>query len=125
MERPKLEKELESGTFRNFYYLKEELSAFGMENGLPASGSKLKWLKENTGKTYREAIAAYHRILEGKKTGKPVIDKQFEYNTYIRDFFADNKEKTLEEASVCWKYKRNLLGHNQYERTDLVSLQLG
>ena len=46
-----------------------------------------KWLKNNTGKTYGDAINAYYQILEEKKKGKTTIDKQFEYNTYIRDFF--------------------------------------
>ena len=40
-----------------------------------------------------------------KKNGKTKIDKQFEYNTYIRDFFADNRGKSLDEAIKCWKYK--------------------
>lgn len=40
-----------------------------------------KWLKENTGKTYKEAIEAYYLILEEKKIGKTTIDRQFEYNT--------------------------------------------
>ena len=82
-----------------------------------------KWLKNNTGKTYKEAIAAYYQIREDKKKGKTKIDKQFEYNTYIRDFFADNKGKTLEEAIVCWKYKKQLQGHNRYERTDLIAIE--
>ena len=82
-----------------------------------------KWLKSNTGKTYKEAITAYHRIMERKKKGTSVIDKQFEYNTYIRDFFADNNGKSLEEAIRCWKYKKQLYGHNRYERSDLVALE--
>ena len=45
-----------------------------------------KWLKGNAGKNYGDAIDAYHEILEEKKKGKTKIDKQFEYNTYIRDF---------------------------------------
>ena len=49
-----------------------------------------KWLKANTGKTYGDAIRAYYRILEEKKQRKTEIGGQFEYNTYIRDFFADN-----------------------------------
>lgn len=57
-----------------------------------------KWLKENAGKTYRDAIDAYYQILENKKKGRTKIDRQFEYNTYIRDFFEDNKGKTLEDA---------------------------
>lgn len=81
-----------------------------------------KWLKNNTGKTYGDAINAYHQILEDKKNNKSSIDKQFEYNTYIRDFFADNKGKTLEDAIKCWKYKKSTQGHNRYEKSDLKVL---
>lgn len=78
-----------------------------------------KWLKENTGKTYKDAIDAYYEILKIKQTKRTTIDKQFEYNTYIRDFFDDNKGRTLEEAIKCWKYKKSLPGHNKYEKEDL------
>lgn len=188
-ERPKLNRQLDHKTFREFYYLKEELIAFCKENALPTSGSKLeitdrianfldtgevlvpstvkrrkiaidtidenskieanficsekhraffkkhigksfsfnvafqKWLKANTGKTYKEAILAYNQILEDKKKTKTVIDKQFEYNTYIRDFFDNNKGKSLDDAIKCWKYKKNLQGHNRYEQSDLVAIE--
>lgn len=186
--RPALDKKLDGKTFRDYYYLKEELVDFCRENGIPVSGGKLeitdriayfldtgkilsatterkkttvlstinedteieanfvcserhraffkehigsnfsfnvafqKWLKNNTGKTYKEAIDAYYQIIEDKKKGKTKIDKQFEYNTYIRDFFADNEGKSLEEAIKCWKYKKQLQGHNRYERTDLIAI---
>lgn len=81
-----------------------------------------KWLKNNAGKTYNEAINAYYRILEARKKGKTTIDKQFEYNTYIRDFFADNQDKSLDQAIKCWKYKKSMRGHNQYEESDLLAL---
>ena len=81
-----------------------------------------KWLKSNAGKTYGDAIHAYYQILEEKKKGKTTIDKQFEYNTYIRDFFEDNQGRSLEEAIICWKYKKSLQGHNRYEKSDLVVL---
>lgn len=81
-----------------------------------------KWLKSNSGKTYQEAIAAYYQLLEDKKRVKTTIDKQFEYNTYIRDFFDDNKGKSLDDAIKCWKYKKSLQGHNRYEKTDLAAL---
>lgn len=187
-ERPNLEKQIDEKTFRDFYYLKEELVNFCRTNGLPASGGKIeitdriayflgtgkilptstkskvisvvgviaedtpiesnfvcsenhraffkekigkrfsfnvafqKWLKSNTGKTYGTAIEAYYQILEEKKKGNTTIDKQFEYNTYIRDFFADNEGKSLEEAIQCWKYKKGLQGHNRYEKSDLIAL---
>lgn len=84
-----------------------------------------KWLKSNAGKTYAEAITAYHQILQEKKSAKDKgkIEKQFEYNTYIRDFFAANKDKTLEQAIKCWKFKKSQKGHNKYEDSDLAVLQ--
>ena len=81
-----------------------------------------KWLKSNSGKTYKDSINAYYQILEDKKKTKTTIEKQFEYNTYIRDFFNDNKDKSLEQAIICWKYKKSLKGHNKYEREDLKVL---
>lgn len=84
-----------------------------------------KWLKSNAGKTYEQAVEAYHQILEDKKVNKTTIDKQFEYNTYIRDFFADNEGKSLDEAISCWKYKKNLPGHNRYEKSDLIACSNG
>ncbi len=187
-ERPALDKNLDSGTFRKFYYLKEELVDFCRKNGLPVSGGKMeitdriaaflesgevlqpsvkpkaknsiggitldmkiepdfvcsekhraffrehigqsfsfnvafqKWLKSHTGKTYGEAISAYGEILAEKKKNKTTIDPQFEYNTYIRDFFADNAGSSLEDAIRCWKYKKSLPGRHRYEKADLSAL---
>jgi len=82
-----------------------------------------KWLKNNAGKTYADAIEAYYRILEEKKKGKSSIERQFEYNTYIRDFFENNHGRTLEDAIMCWKYKKSMPGHNRYEPSDLEALK--
>ena len=82
-----------------------------------------KWLKANAGKTYGDAINAYYVISEEKKKCKSAIEKQFEYNKYIRDFFEDNKGKNLKEAIMCWKYKKSLQGHNRYEKSDLAALK--
>ena len=83
-----------------------------------------KWLKANAGKTYGEAVRAYYRILEEKKQRKTEIGRQFEYNTYIRDSFADNPGKSLHDAIVCWNYKKSLPGHHRYEQSDLCALDL-
>lgn len=189
-ERPVLEKGLDSKTFREFYYLKEELVAFCRKNGLPTAGGKIeitdriayfldtgkappfstarkktavihdiridakiesdfvcsekhraffkeqlgsrfsfhvdfqKWLKRNAGKTYREAIAAYDQILADQNKGNTKIEKQFQYNAYIRDFFGDNPGRSLSDAIACWNYKKRLQGHNRYESSDLAALGL-
>ena len=188
-ERPALSAETDAETFRDYYWLKEDLSAFCRRYGLPVSGSKMelteriarfletgstepasvrkerkqkrtseitaetliesgfvcselhreffrkeignsfsfcvpfqKWLKGNAGKTYRDAIAAYREIIAAKKKEKAPIGRQFEYNTYIRDFFADNPGRTLADAVACWKYKKSRKGHNRYEQSDLTAL---
>ena len=187
-ERPNLDLKLNSKTFKEYYYLKEELIDFCRKNKLQTTGGKVeltdriarfldtgertykiqstrknknvnditldtiiedsfvcskkhrkfykkqigdsfsfnvvfqKWLKNNSGKTYQDSIVAYYQILEDKKRNKTTIDKQFEYNIYIRDFFNDNKDKSLEQAIRCWKYKKSLKGHNRYERNDLKVL---
>lgn len=82
-----------------------------------------KWLKANAGKTYAEAIAAYHEILAEKKKGPAEIGRQFEYNTYIRAFFEDNPDKSLQQAIQCWNYKKSMPGSNSYERSDLAALK--
>ena len=79
-----------------------------------------KWLKANPDKTYGDAIDAYFEIQNsGEKTK---IDKQFQYNQYIRDFFENNNDKSLDDAIKCWKYKKSLKGHNKYEESDLEAL---
>ncbi|MGN1406689.1 MAG: hypothetical protein ACI4WM_10470 [Erysipelotrichaceae bacterium] len=74
----------------------------------------------NPNKTYKEAVDEYYRIKKDKN--KTTIDSQFEYNTYIRDFFNDNHDKSLNDAIKCWKYKKSLPGHNRYEQADLIIL---
>lgn len=79
-----------------------------------------KWMKENPEKTYAEAIDAYYKIQNSKEKTK--IGKQFEYNQYIRDFFENNDNKSLDDAIKCWKYKKGLKDHNKYEDKDLKIL---
>ena len=76
-----------------------------------------KWLKSNPDKTYQDAINAYYELQNSKEKTK--IDKQFQYNQYIRDFFEDNDDRTLNDAIKCWKHKKSLKGHNKYEKSDL------
>lgn len=41
-DRPVLDRNLDSKTFRDFYYLKEELVNFCRENSIPVSGGKIE-----------------------------------------------------------------------------------
>ena len=51
----------------------------------------INWMKQNIGKTLKDAIEEWNRIyiLKKDKNHKSEIGVQFEYNTYIRDFLAD------------------------------------
>ena len=104
---------LESRIGENFKCSEDKRKFFEKEIG---KGFKFKvkfqkWLKANPNKTYEDAINAYFEIQNSNEKTK--IDKQFQYNQYIRDFFEDNDDKTLKEAIECWKYKKSLKGHNK------------
>ena len=62
-----------------------------------------------------------YKEIKKDKGGRKNIDSQFEYNTYIRDFFEHNPGHTLDEAIRCWKYKKSQPGPNEYEDSDLSS----
>jgi len=85
----------------------------------------MNWMKENKGKkTYKEAIIEWKKIFEENKKGyKNDIGKQFEYNQYTRDFFANNIGRTKEECIKCWNYKKSKLGSHKYEESDLKVLE--
>lgn len=80
-----------------------------------------RWLKANPDKTYQDAINAYYELQNSNE--KTNIDRQFQYNQYIRDFFEDNEGRSLDDAIKCWKYKKSLKGHNRYEDSDLKILK--
>ncbi len=81
----------------------------------------MNWMKENTGKTLKEAVKEWERIhiLLKDKNNKTEIAPQFEYNRYIRDFLADNPGLTRKEAIKYWKIKRSKPGSNKYSSDDI------
>ncbi|MBY0121537.1 DUF6434 domain-containing protein [Bacillus sp. S/N-304-OC-R1] len=185
--RPKLTVDISVNSFKDFYWLKEELQAFCRENGISASGSKIEisnrieiflrtgeikkpirktsvikklepqsvlnldtvitehhccsqdvraffktvipkfhfsthiqnYFKNNVGKTYRDVVKAWNEEEVRKKepTYKKNIAPQFQYNQFIRDYFADSKNqgKSREEAIEAWNAIKKLPGSNKYD----------
>ena len=76
------------------------------------------YFKSNIGKTYRDVVDAWYEEEKRKKDPayKKVIAPQFEYNRFIRDFFADpkNQGKSREEAIKLWNKIKRLPGSNKY-----------
>lgn len=82
----------------------------------------MDWMKANVGKTLGDAVQEWERLHERKsdKEFASHIPESNQFNQYMRDFFADNPDKTIEEARHYWKLKRSLpLGRHRYERSDL------
>ncbi|MBQ7273907.1 MAG: SAP domain-containing protein [Clostridiales bacterium] len=104
-ERPELNKNLSGAELRRWYWLKEELTDFCRENGLPASGSKTE-------------IA--DRIAVFLDTGK-VETLTRTKRTIKRNVENITPGHTLDEAIRCWKYKKSQPGSNEYEDSDLSS----
>lgn len=76
------------------------------------------YFKHNAGKTYRDAVDAWYQEAERKKDPayQKEIAPQFEYNQFIRDFFADpaNQGKSREQAIEAWNHIKQQPGSNRY-----------
>jgi hypothetical protein len=82
----------------------------------------MDFMKNNCGKTLQDAINEWQRLNKQSKDKKfkSEIPTGNQYNKYIRDFFADNPNLTIDQARHFWKLKRSLpLGRHVYEKTDL------
>ncbi|MEO6820674.1 MAG: DUF6434 domain-containing protein [Ginsengibacter sp.] len=82
----------------------------------------MDFMKNNCGKTLQDAVNEWRRLneLSKHKNYKSDIPAGNQYNQYTRDFFADNPNSTIDQASHFWKLKRSLpLGKHIYERKDL------
>ena len=92
--RPVLNRDMDSGTFREFYYLREELAAFCRENHLPASGGKRELTERiacflDTGTVPEPAPkrAAVHKIPPTEITRESIIEENFVCTERHRAFF--------------------------------------
>lgn len=83
--------------------------------------SFMQWMKTNQGKTLGDAISAWHKIIEKKKsrTTKKDIAPQFEYNRYLRDFMLDNPKAKRATGIQLWNIIKTKRGDNVYRKKDL------
>ncbi|MCK8522219.1 SAP domain-containing protein [Aquimarina sp. D1M17] len=84
----------------------------------------MDWVKSNPGKTLSMAVEKWYQ-LENRKVDLNFKRKIADNNMlaqYIRDFLADNKNKTMKDAKECWNLKKQMptkKGFVKYESTDL------
>ena len=81
----------------------------------------MNWMKENIGKTLKDAISEWNRIhlMKKDKNYESEINSQFEYNTYMRDFLKDNPDLSSDDARKFWMLKRETRGSKKYVKEDL------
>lgn len=81
----------------------------------------MKFMKSNSGKMLKDAVAEWHRLhdLKKDKNYKTEIPSHNQYNQYMRSFLADNPDKTRADAMKYWKLKKALPDGAKYEKSDL------
>lgn len=126
MERPILSKQLDSMTFRSFYYLKEELVNFCRENGLPITGGKVDITNRiahyldtgeiitapsiKTKKAIRTGVISEDDFIEQnfvcselhRAFFKEKIGPQFTFNVTFQKWLKSNTGKTYADAIIAY-----------------------
>lgn len=77
------------------------------------------YFRNNVGNTYQDVLNAWNEeeLRKKEKSYKKEIGVQFEYNQFIRDYFADekNKNKTRKDAINAWNEIKTIPGDNKYK----------
>ena len=99
-ERPELNIELDTVTFRSFYYLKQELIDFCRENRLPASGSKAELTDRiayflDTGSVLKPTAERKTAVSIGTLTEDTVIEPNIVCSEKHRAFFSEKIGKSF------------------------------
>ena len=86
----------------------------------------MDWVKENPGKTLEDAVKAWEDLEARKKdpTFKRDIADHNMLAQYVRDFLADQPDKSLKDALQFWNLKRHLPMENGFVRYASEDLHL-
>lgn len=120
IERPALNKQLESKTFRNFYYLKEELVDFCRKNGLPVSGGKLEISDRiayflETGKVMPAKVVKKSATKRSDITEDTKIEADFVCSERHRAFFKEHIGNTFSFNVAFQKWLKGNAGKTYRE----------
>ncbi|MDL4839861.1 DUF6434 domain-containing protein [Aquibacillus rhizosphaerae] len=125
--RPNLTKDINIQSFKDFYWLKEELQLFCRENGISTSGSKIeiadrierfieigeiknpikkssinKRMNNEVGLSLETVITANHRCSQDVRAFFKSIIPKFHFSTYIQNYFKTNVGKTYRDVTDAW-----------------------
>jgi SAP domain-containing new25/Domain of unknown function (DUF6434) len=123
--RPNLTKDIGIESFKDYYWLKEELQAFCREQGIRASGSKIEITERiatflSTGEIKTPSrqskqkvepqgvlsldtiISENHRCSQKVRAFFTNEIPHFHFSTYIQNYFKSNIGKTYKDVVVAW-----------------------
>ena len=88
----------------------------------------MAWMKQNAGKTLRDAVAEYDRLAKAAAQSghQSDIADHNQFNQYTRDFLTDNPACGMADVRAAWAWKRSQPsedGRHRYARTDLAALK--
>ena len=138
-ERPDLNLELDSSTFKEYYYLKKEMEDFCRSNGLKVSGSKLELAERiieflETGrkdfdiskrpKRKNKSEITLNSIIEDdficsqqhREFYKKNIGKSFTFNVEFQKWLKNNAGKTYNDSILAYY---DILENNKKNKTDI------
>ena len=105
MSRPLLTPDLSPEAFSACYWLKKELQDFcSAQNSLRAAASAT-CSKIPKASTLGQALDVYQ---SSHVQGVSPIQRQFQFNQHIRDFFAQHPDATRAQALQAWQAKRQI-----------------
>lgn len=132
--RPTLTKQLDAKTFREFYYLKEELVDFCKANGLPSSGGKvditnriaeyLEFGKITATKATSTKSTSKKNTLPDTILESSLIEPNFVCSEKHRTFFKEKIGKSFSFNVVFQKWLKNNTGKTYVDAIDAYYLIL-
>ncbi|MER0467799.1 DUF6434 domain-containing protein [Bacillus cabrialesii subsp. cabrialesii] len=125
--RPNLTKDISVETFKDFYWLKEELQSFCRKNDISSTGSKIEIAERietflSTGKIQKPikknrenkktdksinlsldtVISENHRCSQHVRAFFKSVIPNFHFSTYIQNYFKCNIGKTYRDVVIAW-----------------------
>jgi hypothetical protein len=125
--RSNLTKDISVESFRDYYWLKEELQSFCRENGISASGSKIeisdrietylltgeikkpirksrvnKKIEPQTDLSLDTVITENHRCSQDVRAFFKTVIPKFHFSTYIQNYFKNSVGKTYRDVVNAW-----------------------
>ena len=122
-QRPILNTNLDSETFRNYYYLKEELVEFCRDNGIPTSGGKIELTDRiayflDTGNVKKIIKGKRSTVDVGEITENTIIEPNIVCSEKHRAFFKEKIGKTFSFNVQFQKWLKGNAGKNYGDAID-------